>query len=270
MCETSINPSAFSASYHLDYELGRGAFGVVYSATKRNTQEEVAVKKFHRDSARGYAHEYGIRLPIEVFALRKVQGVKGVIKFLGFHVVGSSFFLVMEKPPNCKDLFSIVSKSGALVEDRARYLFDQLVRAAVGCHERGVAHCDIKCENILVETATDTLKLIDFGLANVVGHMEKWAPGTRVYSPPEWVQYRRYKPEHATVWSIGVVLFVMLHGYLPFPHEIMAVTTEIEKSARVTEEAFDIVSKCLAKNPAKRIALKDIVKEGWVGACAGH
>lgn len=258
----------FAKRYRLESEIGRGGFGCVYSATKLDTNEKVAIKEFPRSSVLSFAEGDGSSLPMEVFALRKVQGVEGVIQLLDFHTLGVTYMMVMEKPQNAIDLFDLVTRAGRLSEPTAKKLLWQIVRAVHGCVERGVHHCDLKDENVLVDLESDGVKLIDFGLANVVGQKQHWAPGTRAYSPPEWVTHRRYLPEPAAVWTIGAILHTMLYGCLPFGDESTVVACQLEKKAGVSEAAFSLLAACLAKRPSKRPTLLGILNSSWVSGLA--
>lgn len=266
-----LTTSDFASSYRVNFLIGHGSFGNVYNATKIDTNEEVAVKEFKGSCVRSFVNDKGVQVPIEIYALRKVQGVQGVIRLLNWYCQGSKYLLVMEKPPNCKDLFDVITEEGRLSEARSRKLLVQLVRAVLGCQENGVIHCDVKEENILIDTQNDDLKLIDFGFANVVGKVEYWAPGTQEYSPPEWITSRSYQPEPAAVWSLGTVLYTMLYGYTPFPSVNLAVQCKIDRRPGLSKKAYDLLTACLTKRPSKRISLVGILGDAWVmeGAAAG-
>ncbi|XP_040268987.1 E3 ubiquitin-protein ligase Mdm2-like [Bufo bufo] len=103
------------------------------------------------------------RVPMEIYLMLKVKGHHGVIDLLDWFQTFNSYLLVMEMPENCQDLFEFISEQGPLKEDGARILFRQVVDAVVHCHAQGVTHRDIKDENILLDTQTGKIKLIDFG-----------------------------------------------------------------------------------------------------------
>ncbi len=103
------------------------------------------------------------QVPLEVALMRQVSDVPGVIRLIDYFEMPDCFFLVMERIDNCKDLFDYISDSVRLDERTARCFFQQTLETVRRCHERGVLHRDIKDENILVDTKTLRLKLIDFG-----------------------------------------------------------------------------------------------------------
>merc|ERR1712025_1423394 len=105
----------------------------------------------------------GCKVPLELKLLHAVQDVEGVIKLLDYFERSDSYVIVMERPPNTKDLFDYITEKGRLDEDLAKYLFRQVVDIVLACHQRGVIHRDIKDENILIDPKSGKLSLIDFG-----------------------------------------------------------------------------------------------------------
>ena len=98
----------------------------------------------------------------EVACLEKVANVEGVIRLLDWFCIGTGleFVIVMERPDNAEDLLEFYNRRpGDFDEDLAQNLFNQLVKAAQGCHQAGVLYCDIKEENILINRKTKSLKL---------------------------------------------------------------------------------------------------------------
>lgn len=105
----------------------------------------------------------GSKVPLEICLLKKVNHIPGVIRILDYYERPDSFIIIMERPEPVKDLFDYITEKRALDEHVARCFFRQVVDTVLACHEAGVVHRDIKDENILVNTKTNQLNLIDFG-----------------------------------------------------------------------------------------------------------
>jgi len=260
----------FSLQYHIEGRiLGSGGFGTVHAAVRVTDGLRVAVKEVPRGSVSDSMMEDSI--PLEVRLLQTVASVPGVIRLLDYFVSQDSFYIVMERVHG-KDLFDFISERGPLEERLASVLFRQVVESVVGCLQHGVLHGDVKDENILVEehweTGEPTLRLIDFGSGSWFssGDIYTRYEGTRVYSPPEWIAARRYRGEPLTVWSLGVLLYDMLCGDVPFEtdEEILRGNLVWWEELALSSMAKDLVTKCLDKNQVTRISLQDILQHPWL------
>merc|ERR1712168_1600933 len=248
-------------SYTMKEEIGRGGFGVVYTAERKSDGLEVAVKEVSKDI--DMLTEDNV--PLEVALMQQVNDVPGVIKLLDYFDTPDSFYVVMERF-NSKDLFDFITEQGPLPEHLARDLFMQLVDTVSECHEKGVVHRDIKDENILIDINTFKIKLIDFGSGALLqeGLYHKFK-GTRVYSPPEWINCGAYTAEALTVWSLGILLYDMLCGDIPFESdlEISAGRLVWFKQLNLLSQVKDLISGCLAVDPSKRISLEEVQDHPW-------
>merc|ERR1712098_364704 len=254
----------FYSLYELKKELGKGGFGTVYAGIRNNDNTPVAVKTVSKDKR---VDEDSEGKPLEVALMEEVSDVAGVIRLLDYFDMGDSYYIVMERFEGT-DLFDYISEQGPLPEDVAREVLRQLLTTLTHCHKRGVVHRDIKDENILINANTRQIKLIDFGSGTF--HSEdkiyRKFQGTRVYSPPEWVARGWYTAEGLTVWSLGVLLYDMLFGDIPFESDQQIVEAKLRwhPRLRVSEEAKDLINSCLTVAPQERIAMENILKHPWL------
>lgn len=164
------------------------------------------------------------------------------------------------------DLFTFITREGALKEHYALYLFRQIISAITYCHSFNICHRDLKPENILI-TEDLQVKIADFGLAalhQTDTHRLATACGSPHYAAPELYKYRQYRGDKADIWSLGVILYAMLSSTLPFDDPNPRVMMERTKKGQYTMpkglsyEAEDLIRRMLQVNPERRITLKQI------------
>jgi len=255
----------FTQKYNIGERLGKGGFGVVYSGLRRSDGAPVAVKHVpKRKSNKLDAEVDGRIVPSELKLLLGVQDVDGVVKLLDFYERADSFIYVMEKPRDCMDMFDYIDK-GKIDEILARNFFSQIVDTVAGCHDRGVVHRDIKDENLLVDMTSNAITLIDFGAAGVLqrGDYTEF-DGTRVYSPPEWVRDRRYKWEGLTVWSLGILLFDMVVGDVPFTENEEICEARLKFPSNLSRLVRNLIQGCLQPLEEKRMTMDEVRNHPWL------
>jgi serine/threonine protein kinase len=242
--------------------IGKGGFGTVHSAVSREDGLRVAIKEVSKD--RIVAMEDNI--PLEVVLLQQVADVPGVIRLLDYFETSNMFYIVMERFTG-HDLFDFISECGTLTEDVARDIFGQVVDTIFSCQARGVLHGDIKDKNILINLETGLLKLIDFGSGSRLhSGIYTTYEGTRVYAPPEWISARRFRAEGLTVWSLGILLYDMLCGDIPFETD-----AGIRRGSLVWFDKLDLsetvktlVKSCLQIDQGERMSLEQVREHPWL------
>merc|ERR1712004_99370 len=253
----------FHTQYLVKEQLGKGGFGVVYSAVRRSDGLEVAVKEVNKDERVVVGDN---NMPLEVALMQQLQDVPGVIRFIDYFDMQTCFYIVMERF-HSKDLFDFISEQGPLPETLAKDIFRQLLTTLVSCHKRGIVHRDIKDENILIDPKTFKTKIIDFGSGDYIeDKVCTRFQGARVYSPPEWINSRAYRPEGLTVWSLGVLLYDMVCGDVPFESDAQISRAHLTwfPQLKLSEEVKSLISGCLKVDTSERLTLAGIAAHPWL------
>jgi serine/threonine protein kinase len=260
----------FQSQYKIQGILGKGGFGTVHAGVRNSDGLPVAVKEVPKERIIAYFSDS--QLPLEVALMQQVADVPGVIKLLDYFDMGNSFYVVMERF-NSKDLFDFISEQGPLPENLAKNLFRQVVDIVMQCHAKGVLHRDIKDENLLIDLTSHQVKLIDFGSGTYLHEgIYTEFEGTRVYSPPEWIKYRQYTADGLTVWSLGVLLYDMLYGDVPYNNDQKIRDGRLlwKEEVITSKAAKEVIVRCLEPDPGQRITLHELSQLHWLNIETTH
>eukprot|EP00775_Hariotina_reticulata_P009903 gene9903-10060_t len=237
-------------------------------ATHHLSRRKVAVKVI--DTTKLSDQNEARRMQREIRVLKRLNHA-AVIRLFEVLEAGSRLFLVMEYAP-CGSLLDYVRSRKRLGEGEAAYFLQQIVAGLQYCHDNEVVHRDIKLENILLD-ATNNMKLIDFGLAAfyATGKKLRVHCGSPSYAAPEIVARKLYEGPPVDVWSLGVVLFAMMSGFLPFHsptgnkqelcQRIMAGTYNAPDW--LSPAAKDLLSRMLTVDPERRATLAEVAAHPW-------
>ncbi|KAL4285433.1 hypothetical protein GQ457_16G029390 [Hibiscus cannabinus] len=257
--------------YQLGRLLGHGSFAKVHEATSiDDSSNVVAIKIIDKTKTVDAAMEP--RIISEVSAMRLLQHHPNILKIHEVMATRTKIYLVMEFASG-GELFAKLLRRGKLTETTARKYFTQLVSALHFCHQNGVAHRDVKPQNILLDQ-NGILKVSDFGLSALPEHLNNGflhtACGTPVYAAPEVLRGKGYDGSKADAWSCGVILFVLLAGKLPFDDSNLVGMykkihrSEFEFPTWISNPAKAIIRQLLDPNPDTRMSLMKVMETPWL------
>lgn len=258
--------------YFLGEVIGMGSYATVKLATSSRHSSVVACKIISKVQA---PEDY-----LKKFLPREIEVVKGLrhpnlIRFLQAIETTHRVYIIMEYAKN-GSLLETIRKERHIQEDKARKWFSQMVDAIDYCHKKTVVHRDIKCENLLLNDDYD-IKLSDFGFARK--HPGSADPkyklsetfcGSYAYASPEILKGIPYMPQQSDIWSLGVVLFAMVYGRLPFDDTnysdlLKQVQNRVvfPESPPVSSACNNLISKILS-HVKVRSSIEDIKKDPWM------
>ncbi|KAJ8753807.1 hypothetical protein K2173_000061 [Erythroxylum novogranatense] len=254
--------------YELGKLLGQGTFAKVHHARNLQTGMSVAIKIIDKEKVVKVGMIEQIKREISIMRLVRHPNIVELYEVMA---TKTKIYFVMEYVKG-GELFNKVAK-GKLKEDDAKRYFQQLISAVDYCHSRGVCHRDLKPENLLLDESGN-LKVSDFGLSALSESKRQdgllhTTCGTPAYVAPEVINRKGYDGAKADIWSCGVILFVLLAGYLPFQDSnLMGMYRKIGKGDFkfpnwFAPEVRKLLSKILVPNPNTRISMVKIMENSW-------
>lgn len=256
-------------------------------ALNTETNEKVAIKILEKEKIQKQNMGNQIKKEISVMKMVRHKNVVNLIEVLASR---TKIFIVLELITG-GELFDKIVNAGRLSEDEARFYFLQLVEGVKYCHEQGVCHRDLKPENLLLDDKLN-LKISDFGLSALYSKDDNGTEGasggssggsgegssellhttcgTPNYVAPEVLLDKGYDGRISDIWSMGVILFVLLAGYLPFDEPNMSdLFHKIQKADYkfpnwFSSGAKSLIRKILNPDPYSRIKIDEILKDTWL------
>uniref|UniRef100_A0A166EVZ8 non-specific serine/threonine protein kinase n=1 Tax=Daucus carota subsp. sativus TaxID=79200 RepID=A0A166EVZ8_DAUCS len=276
MASKSSNHSANGGSgrtkvgrYELGRTLGEGSFAKVKFARNPETGENVAIKILDKEKV--LMHKMIGQIKREISTMKLIRH-PNVIRMYEVMASKTKIYIVLEFVTG-GELFDKIASKGRLKEDEARKYFQQLINAVDYCHSRGVFHRDLKPENLLLD-ANGVLKVSDFGLSALPQQLREdgllhTTCGTPNYVAPEVINNKGYDGAKADLWSCGVILYVLMAGYLPFEESnLMALYKKIFKAdfscpPWFSTSAKKLIKRILDPSPTTRITIQEVIENEW-------
>ncbi|KAJ8266666.1 hypothetical protein GJAV_G00133230 [Gymnothorax javanicus] len=260
-------------NYLIGRKLGEGSFAKVREGLDATTGEKVAVKVIDKRKAK--KDSYVTKNLRREGQIQQMIRHPNITQLLDVLETENSYYLVMELCPG-GNLMNRIYEKKRLEEREAQKYVRQLVMAVEHLHRAGVVHRDLKIENLLLDE-NDNIKLIDFGLSNcagILGYSDPFSTqcGSPAYAAPELLSRKKYGPK-VDVWSIGVNMYAMLTGTLPFTVEPFSLRALHQKMvdkemnplpSHLSTDAVCLVKKLLEPDPIKRPNIHQVMSDPWL------
>ncbi|XP_024609980.1 serine/threonine-protein kinase SIK2 isoform X1 [Neophocaena asiaeorientalis asiaeorientalis] len=252
--------------YEIEGTLGKGNFAVVKLGRHRITRTEVAIKIIDKSQLDAVNLEKIYR---EV-QIMKMLDHPHIIKLYQVMETKSMLYLVTEYAKN-GEIFDYLANHGRLNESEARRKFWQILSAVDYCHGRKIVHRDLKAENLLLDNNMN-IKIADFGFGNFFKSGELLATwcGSPPYAAPEVFEGQQYEGPQLDIWSMGVVLYVLVCGALPFDGPTLPILRQrvLEGRFRIpyfmSEDCEHLIRRMLVLDPSKRLTIAQIKEHKWM------
>ncbi|KAL7062802.1 hypothetical protein AAHC03_01185 [Spirometra sp. Aus1] len=246
--------------------IGKGNFAKVKLACHVITGKEVAIKIIDKTQLSPSSRQKLLR---EV-RIMKMLDHPNIVKL--FEIISNEkvLYLVMEYASG-GEVFDFLVTHGKMAEKEARAKFRQIVSAVQYCHQKHVVHRDLKAENLLLD-ASMNVKIADFGFSNEFSTGTKLDTfcGSPPYAAPELFEGRKYDGPEVDVWSLGVILYTLVSGSLPFDGENLrelrerVLTGKYRVPFYMSTDCEALLRKMLHLNPQKRHSLESVMKDKWI------
>ncbi|XP_051551165.1 NUAK family SNF1-like kinase 2 [Myxocyprinus asiaticus] len=245
--------------------LGKGTYGRVKKATDRSGRT-VAIKSIHKDKIKDEQDWIHIRREIEIMSSLSHPHIISIYEVFENK---DKIVIVMEYASK-GDLYDYISDRQTITETEARHFFRQIVSAVHYCHRNGIVHRDLKLENILLDS-NGNIKIADFGLSNLY-QGDKFLQtycGSPLYASPEIVNGRPYRGPEVDCWSLGVLLYTLIHKAMPFDGQdhnnlVQQISTGDYRKPTKPSDACGLIRWMLMVNPERRATLEEIAGHWWL------
>ncbi|KAI8818707.1 kinase-like domain-containing protein, partial [Fimicolochytrium jonesii] len=257
-------------NYHFQKTVGEGNFAKVKLAKHKLTGVEVAIKIIDKTTL----DEKKLGKLYREVRIMKLLHHPNIVKLYEVIETKHTVFLVMEYASG-GELYDYLVVHGKMKEKEARAKFRQILSAVSYCHKKRVIHRDLKAENLLLDANLD-IKIADFGFSNYFDPESKLDTfcGSPPYAAPELFQGRRYTGPEVDIWSLGVILYVLTTGCLPFDGKNLQEMRESVCRGKyripfyLSDTCEKLLRKFLVRDPYKRSGLEMLIDDPWINE--GH
>lgn len=252
--------------YKLLKTIGKGNFAKVKLAKHVPTGKEVAIKIIDKTQL----NPSSLQKLFREVRIMKMLDHPNIVKLFQVIETEKTLYLVMEYASG-GEVFDYLVLHGRMKEKEARAKFRQIVSAVQYCHQKKIIHRDLKAENLLLDSEMN-IKIADFGFSNefTPGNKLDTFCGSPPYAAPELFQGKKYDGPEVDVWSLGVILYTLVSGSLPFDGSTLRELRErvLRGKYRIpfymSTDCENLLKKFLVLNPAKRASLETIMKDKWM------
>jgi len=254
--------------YRLGKTIGKGSYGKVRLAVHSETGKQVAVKIVHYNSAKSKK-----QLEREIAIISRLQH-PNIVQLHEVFKNNDQIYLILEYVGG-GELFDYIMGRGRINEKMARKFFRQMVSAVGFCHKNGICHRDLKPENLILDEEGN-VKINDFGLSNFFtpGSLLSSFCGSPVYAAPEIMAEKFYHGPAADIWSLGIVLYAMVVGQLPWKldergiirdvNDLICAKFTIPPSAAISKDCEDLIRRMVRADPSDRLSMEEVARHPWV------
>lgn len=255
--------------YKIRHKIGKGCFGKVYLATQIVTNTSVALKIIPKLNIKNKDTRKKIEKEVEI--LKRVNDNKYIIKLFEVFEDKNNVFLVFEYLEN-GDLVKYFKKNPLFEEEEQKYFFNKILMGIKYIHENSILHRDLKLDNILLDRKMNP-KICDFGISSIQVPGKKIfdTGGTPAYLAPEVIKAEGDVGTKSDVWSLGVLLYLLTFGIVPFKANDMQVLYnkiiigkyKFPECDFISDELINLIQGMLIVNVKERLSMEEVLNHPW-------